>query len=380
MSEDKGLKFNTQISEEAADWVVDFRTGDIDAAGRRAFDTWVRSSPEHLRAFLEISAIWNEGSGLDTRRELDADTLTRRAHAEDNVVSFDSFSAEGPLREGCRSNLQRALSPIVTRPTTLPHRLGIAAAIVISILASGGLVCFQFLRAPIYTTAIGEQRTLTLSDGSTIELNSRSRIRVRFAEHERDIDLLEGQALFHVAKDQSRPFVVASDHARVRAVGTQFDVYRKAEGIVVTVVEGRVAVTTGASDSEASLEGSVGAGPLGRSGLSASGDDSGAAILSAGEQVTLTSHAAPRPAPANVATATAWTQHQLVLDSAPLVEVAEEFNRYSTRRIVVEDSAHPLLLSGVFSTDPEFLMQYLRARSDTTVQESESEIRIVRHE
>ncbi len=74
MSHDR-IRINTQISEEAAEWFVEFRTGDMDAAGRRAFDSWVRSSPEHLRAYLEIAAIWNEGGSLDVHKELNVDAL-----------------------------------------------------------------------------------------------------------------------------------------------------------------------------------------------------------------------------------------------------------------------------------------------------------------
>jgi hypothetical protein len=103
--------------------------------------------------------------------------------------------------------------------------------------------------------------------------------------------------------------------------------------------------------------------------------------LSAGEQVTLTREVPPKPVRANVSAATAWTQHQLVLESAPLNDVAEEFNRYSTRKLVVEDSGnHPLRLSGVFSTDPDFLIRYLRDRPDITVHETDSEIYISHHD
>ena len=82
-----------------------------------------------------------------------------------------------------------------------------------------------------------------------------------------------------------------------------------------------------------------------------------------------------------VVPATAWTQRQLVLDSVPLKEVAEEFNRYSTRPLIVEDSgAHELRLSGVFSTDPDFLIRYLRERTDIRIQETDTEIHILRHD
>src|SRR5579863_191122 len=95
----KPIQLNAQISEEAAEWLVEFRTGDIDAAGRRQFDAWVRSSPEHLRAFLEVAAIWNEGSGLDARREIDIDTAGVLKNATSNVVSFEDASVERRLRE-----------------------------------------------------------------------------------------------------------------------------------------------------------------------------------------------------------------------------------------------------------------------------------------
>ncbi len=81
-----------------------------------------------------------------------------------------------------------------------------------------------------YATGIGEQRSIVLADGSTVDLNSRSKIRIRFSSERRGVELIEGQALFKVAKDHARPFVVDSDGTRVRAVGTQFDVYRKRRG------------------------------------------------------------------------------------------------------------------------------------------------------
>jgi ferric-dicitrate binding protein FerR (iron transport regulator) len=81
----------------------------------------------------------------------------------------------------------------------------------------------------------------------------------------------------------------------------------------------------------------------------------------------------------NISFATAWTRGQLVLDSASLAEAAEEFNRYSSRKLVARDyGPTPLRLSGVFVTDPEFLIRYLRERPDIVVRETSTEVDIVR--
>jgi transmembrane sensor len=393
MRHNKPIKLNAQISEEAAEWLVEFRTGDIDAAGRRQFDAWVRSSPEHLRAFLEVAAIWNEGSGLDARRDLNIDTPGVLKHATGNVVSFEGASVERRLRDELPLLPTSAL-PSVSVPDRLSAdastydtkrskpllswRFAVAASIVFIGLAAAGTFWVQFFHARTYTTEVGQQRIVKLSDGSTVELNSRSTVRVRFSKGERDVDLLEGQVLFHVAKDHTRPFIVASDGMLVRAVGTQFDVYRKTEGTVVTVLEGRVAVTTASLNTVASPSGSSTPAVADLVEPTTAPDT---AFLSAGEQVTLTRAVAPKPVRANVSAATAWTQHQLVLESKPLSEVAEEFNLYSARKLIVEDSSrHPLRLSGVFSTDPDFLIRYLRARPDITVHETLFEIQISHHD
>src|SRR5262249_53251968 len=115
-----------------------------------------------------------------------------------------------------------------------------AASFVIVCLAAAA--AYWWAGNPVYSTDIGEQRTIALKDGSRVELNARSKIKVLYSKERRSIELIEGQALFSVAKDPTRPFVVSSGNARVRAVGTQFDLYRKPVGTVVTVVEGRVAV------------------------------------------------------------------------------------------------------------------------------------------
>src|SRR6202042_1786963 len=130
----------------------------------------------------------------------------------------------------------------------------IAASIAVLTILAAALELHEF-SSPIYATSLGEQRSIQFEDGSTVELNSRSKVRVKYSKQERDVELIEGQALFHVAHDVSRPFIVAVGPTRVRAVGTQFDVYKRSNGTVVTVVEGRVAVYSVPGDSSSQTSG-----------------------------------------------------------------------------------------------------------------------------
>jgi transmembrane sensor len=428
---------NTQIYEEACGWFVESRAGDLDDAGRREFDRWLRKSPEHLSAYLEIAAIWNEGPSLDPRSKWTTDTLIQLALAsdDDNVVALvpgvavPAAPARGPAvttasiaPAASASNPVAAEKPTDARPVRARsdtagswfnnwRRLAIAASIT-AVAVVGGTLTMLELSAPIYATALREQRSIQFADGSTVELNSRSKIRVKYSKQKRDVELLEGQALFHVAHDVSRPFIVAVGATRVRAVGTQFDVYKKSNGTVVTVVEGRVAVysaptlgeaptipvatqalpqSPGATESRLSpsptspdsppaVSGSA-LPPEGEAALQHPLPSTSSYLVSAGEQLTVTSEAAQKSTNPNIARATAWREREIVFESATLTDVAEEFNRYNKRQLIIEDPRlYGFHISGVFSsTDPDSLIKFLRQRPGVKVIETSDEIRVERN-
>jgi transmembrane sensor len=100
----------------------------------------------------------------------------------------------------------------------------------------------------VYETAISQQRTVTLADGSAVQLNTHTRLEVQLSGKLRELHLLEGEALFTVAHDTTRPFEVHVGEAVVRAVGTQFNIRRDVRDTTVSVLEGAVhvsAITSG---------------------------------------------------------------------------------------------------------------------------------------
>jgi transmembrane sensor len=364
---------HTQILDEAAEWFVTLRDGGSDRDAHERFTAWLCKSPEHVRAYLELTSIWAEAASPDLRRSLDAQALIARARAEGNIVAIETEPAQEAVPvSGRQSGLRRSWR----------QRGWLFAASVAAMFVAAAL-WWQADGAMNYATGIGEQRSLTLADGSRIELNARSRIRVRFSESERLVEVVEGQGLFDVAKDWSRPFIVHSADVRVRAVGTQFDVYRKASGTVVTVLEGKVEVQrVGAGASTVVDPPPADPEPQATSRASGQVLRIDTVELAAGEQAIIAVDQIARPQAPNIAAATGWTQGQLVFDSVTLAEVAQEFNRYNLRQLVIGDrQLERFLISGVFSSaDPAALLRFLQEQPGFVVQETATEIRITRPE
>lgn len=337
-------KLNAQIYDEASRWFIEFRTEEPDSTARKDFHRWLRTSPEHVRAYLELAAIWNEGARLDPDHHYDLAELKRA-----NVIAFGKPGDGRDAPSGRRRYVARIAA--------------LAASVAIVAIASLG----YYSQRGVYTTSIGERRSMALSDGSRVEMNAGTKIREVFARNERRIKLLRGQALFHVAKSPGRPFIVETATAQVRAVGTQFDVYQRATGTTVTVIEGTVAILEGGSD--------VGTTLLNVKATGASGDDD-PMLLVAGEQALVTAQNTIKPTQPNVAAATAWTQGRLVFEATPLTEVAEEFNRYNKRRLVIQSPVlNDFQITGMFSsTDPATLIRFLRMRPNILVIEKGDQI------
>ncbi|MEA3177119.1 MAG: transrane sensor [Gammaproteobacteria bacterium] len=198
---------------------------------------------------------------------------------------------------------------------TSTRRFVLGAAVAVCVVA-----CFVFgipRMAPktVFATGVGETRPLVLDDGSRILLDTQSRLRVVFTAGARDIELLEGQAHFEVAKDTQRPFRVRTGSAEVVAVGTRFDVATLPARTTVTLIEGRVNVRTLPSAAHAEPQ---------------------VAAMVPGQQLGITSDGQLLDQQVvKIENVTAWQRGTIVLDDVPLPDALAAMNRYSATQIVI---------------------------------------------
>ncbi len=321
------------VSEQAAEWLVALDDGGLDTAAKREFLAWLEQSPDHIREFLQLSALHVE---LAQNPELTQTIEELVAAANADVV-----------------NLGTANKPAIEQSANFKktHRYWqAAAALLLSATLAGGYWFSQELASDTndpssYQTALGEQRSIALDDGSVIVLNTLSNVRVHYDEESRRVQLLAGEVLFDVAKDPGRPFVVDAGSMQLEVLGTRFNVYRQEEETVLTVVEGEVAVLNA---EQAGVVTTLPESPI---------------KATAGQQVVIenASGAVTQELIPEAGPAIAWTERKLVFKAVPLIEVAEEFNRYNRRPLTINDSGladRPI--TGVFNAhDADLLAAFL---------------------
>jgi transmembrane sensor len=215
-----------------------------------------------------------------------------------------------------------------------------AAATVLLMLAAGVFVATQAYKwAPgFYETEIGARQIVALSDGSRVELNTDTELRATVDETGRVVHLYQGEAFFNVTHDPNRAFVVHAGDRRVVVLGTQFSVRRDRERVQVTVAEGRVRVEREKPKAPAP--------PVVA--------ERGEIVIAKAETEVVSP-----PSPEKVERQLAWRQGYLMFEKSTLGEAAAEFNRYNTRKLVIDDpAAAGTRISGRF--DANNLDAYIR--------------------
>jgi transmembrane sensor len=317
-------------AQGAAYWLATLSDESCSDAERQQFSQWLRASTRNVEEFLRLSTLTRTASrhgGLWPDRSVEA--LIAEARASSNVAALEH---------------RRAGSDVTRMRRALPWLMAASIALVViggAFITSSAPWKSWFV--PAYQTAVGEQRSIALEDGSVVELNTHSRLRTRFSGTLRAVELVEGEAIFRVAKDAQRPFRVRSGSTDIVAVGTVFNVNAHDARTIVTVLEGRVRVDNSQPT----------AAPI---------------VLSVGEQLIIApARPAVRLSLPDTERVTSWTRRQLIFEETSIADAAAEFARYSPRQIRVVDAAIAARkVTAVFdATDPASLIEFLR--KDETV-------------
>lgn len=357
------------LAEKAAKLLHDVQQGG--AKEGTTFVRWVKQSPVHAREML-LATAWDYilGKALDPERRFNIDQLMLKARNNVTPIALGLREIEVQrARDDAPAAVEVAAAAAAPRTEAVARPVrrsrwfaGFAAAA--TVLLTGLLGWYTLGGKPTtteqYQTETGEQRTVSLNDGSVVYLNTQSRIRLAFTADARDIHL-EGQAIFKVAHDASRPFRVHVENGQVQAIGTQFDVNAREGHTDVAVLEGLVKVTTA---NATLIKRALGTDlPAGR-GLSIGSDG-----------------AISEPVEIEPSTVVAWRKRQLVFRNHTLQQIATEFNRYNkVPKIRVEGEVlQAKRYSGVFDADdPESFLDYLALDHQLTFERRGDEFVVIR--
>jgi transmembrane sensor len=303
----------------AAEWFLRLQGTEVTLDDTLAWQAWLNESPRNAEAFARLEEMSHILRNIPTQLRLSARELER-----------DRYDGSIPLKEWRESR------SVLRRPWVA---LGVAA-----VLAGIAFVLLTSLwRRPassIVTTSVGENRNITLADGSTVALGGDTRIEVDLSAGARAVELFKGEALFTVATDPRRPFRVRVGDARIVALGTAFDVQRDSDRAIVAVTEGRVLVEPIAHFLPVSV-------------LQGFRPKLRAVRLDAGQQTVAGRAGIEDPTEVeDAAAATAWQTGRLAFRLQPLRYVLEDVNRYARKPIVLDGPGlGSLVITGTVERD-----------------------------
>ncbi len=290
------------VDAAAAAWLARHDSSRWTTEDEQALQAWLGESTAHRLAWLRMSAVWQ---------------------VTDDIEDLPAASREQPFKRLQPMPVQSAMR----RGT----RIG-ASMVLITSLAIG-LVWFgvrQSNNVEQYRTAIGSQEAVTLADGSRVTLNTRTRARASITEQERSVWLDEGEAYFEVKHDPARPFVVTAGSDRVTVLGTKFSVRHEDNRTQVTVIEGRVRL-----DRADAVAKNTAAVPTLMTRNDAALSQSGSVLV-----IAKTADQVQRDL--------SWREGRLVFDQMTLGEIANEFNRYNRKQLLIAGEAAEVRLGGSF--------------------------------
>jgi transmembrane sensor len=305
------------IEARAARWLLQREEPDWSERDEAALDAWLAGATAHRVAFYRLEAGWRKADRLAALRR--------------------------PADRGAETWIYRRRSAVIAA--------GIAAAAGIA-----GVLWIQPLSSTRYTTDVGAHRTVTLADGSQVQLNTATRLRASIDRDTRTVWLESGEAYFEVTHLAGRPFVVHAGDRQVTVLGTKFSVRRLGSEVKVTVLEGRVRVE----------------GPGGSGGMQQAVVDPGAELLAQGVSTVVVKTSVDK-----VATELSWRSGILTFEGTSLGDAVAEFNRYNVEQIIVDPNSSAVRIGGVFdASNTEGFVRLLHEAYGLRVERSGDQIRI----
>ncbi|GLX79447.1 histidine kinase [Thalassotalea insulae] len=300
------------IDDEASLWLVRLDNGHLSEQSKKELKHWLAADKRHPAALKAMADIWDDMDEV-------LNSLDDKHSAPESVTLW-------PI-----------LKPIFT-PFALAASISFFA-IFIWLLTPGSV------EKNSYATITGQQLDATFDDGSIIHLNTNSRIETEFSDEKRLIKLVKGEALFEVAHDPERPFIVYVGDRLVQAIGTKFVVHLHAKNVQVTVTDGKVKMSKVNVDSKLADIKAINTADIQKDDIYlAKGDN----VFVANEQAPIITQFKPE----NIERELSWLDGKLIFDNEELFDVIEEVNRYFNIKIVLKDpSLHHIRISGRFDLD-----------------------------
>ncbi len=280
-----------RVDLDAAAWIERRDFGDWSEEDCIAFDTWLEAAPEHRVAYLRLDTGWQRAEIMTILRPFRPDeqmTVPQRAWPFRRIIA------------------------------------GLTLAIVIGAAA---VTYLMMPRERVYATDLGGRKTVMLADGSRIELNTDTLLRVSEDARQRTIRLDRGEAYFQVRHDAAHPFVVETGGYRVTDLGTKFSVRTAGSMVEVALVEGRTRLESADAAHQHATE--LMAGDF--------------AIAAAG------AISVEKKSVRDLSYNLGWRRGLLIFHNTSLGDAAAEFNRYNTNKLVIGDlDAAKLRINGTF--------------------------------
>jgi transmembrane sensor len=344
-----------RITEQAVSWYIE-QQEPLTERQRVAFLHWLRASPRHVAEYFAVAQMHGDLKAAASLQALTSEALVEQAARDNPVIMFPGMG--GVMRKPDEPRTGRMRRVVMAMA-------GLAAAVIMAWLGVG---YWRSTDGRVQRSYAGDAsvRSVTLPDGTLVQLDRDSLIDVHFDGRLRRIEVVRGNALFDVGKDTKRPMLVSVGGHVLQDIGTVFDVRRESSGDTLTVISGRVRVL---NVPDASLKG-VDVASLGSDAV---------ADLTAGQQISLGKAEVGTKRPAQIAQVTAWLPADIRFQHETIGNVARRFNAYTIKPLVIENEhIASERISGIFhANNPQAFAAYLATLPDVRVIEESTRVRIV---